>query len=439
MIAKSLFRGCMAVAACFLTMAGPARAQVTFNSVRVALVPADMPTGLLQRIRDNGYTHVIADLSLYGGTNALRTSAKNAFLGANAYGLKFIPQIQTGSKWSMHWTGIDATLPMNILSTTDDNGRPISYGCPSHASFAHSSGTYDMKMFNAFNSVMTALKQGFDDAKASGLPYPNMDYVSIGHDEPVHGDRLLIGNGNTQFSQPDRDFISRNLASFGNDTGKTYSALIANEVYTRITQIHSRFTNKPKVIISADMWDPQANGGNEKDTYQSGIRIKLVPTNSVGQGIASLPGLNGTEQGVVRGSLVLAPWNYYRVWPWNKDPDNTDAYDADKTLAYMAGSGFSLLYWGTVAFGNDPLDNGGFIVTNAIRNNVSASLSHQSKVLGYIAGYWGVSPPEAGQPTPPGFCGNYSQPGNTCFLTIEYMPMLTQNRLSQSIRKLSRN
>jgi hypothetical protein len=426
---------------CLLSILAPglsAFGQSKFNSVRVGLVRSAKDLGdgtvdgLLQRIHQDGYTHVISDFGINSpDTSIIRIQAYNAFRRADQFGLKLIPQVQLGSKWSSHWQNFDPKIQMNQDIVYDSKGNPIPLGCPSFASFPYKKIAYDTAMDRSFPMVWGAIRNGFNKAVANGLSYSDLAYIAIGHDEPVQVERLLVGNGLVKSSKYDQGFITGILGTSTN-YDSAFQVLFAREVLRRVDQSISAVGVSTKVLISGDMWDPMANGGSRKTTFpiKGQVRnIRLAPSVTPNTGIASMPGLDESEKLRLKTYLVIAPWPYYDAWEWiNPALDTKVTYDAKAAFGYLANSGFSIMYWGTIAGGNERIDAGTqFITSNAMRKNVSAARLYQNNVLGYIAGYW-----EAGS----GNCADYSAPQNTCFLTLEYMMKLNNPSIGRKISRI---
>ena len=329
----------------------------------------------------------MGEFSLDKGLASFQASLTSAFQAVDKEGMRLIPLVQSGSKWSMHWKAVDKNIAMNAMK----NGR----GCPSW-----SAG--DTHMEQAYRSMISSMRQAYADA---GLPYP-LEYVHIGHDEATETKTvgLLIGNGESEYSEFDRSYIRARMAE-GDGAQMAFQKIMSGEIYRRVKVVQDSLGGNVKVLIHGDMWDPQANGGNPQKTFleseEKKVSVRIAPNGAAWMGIAALPGLSAEQKTFLKQHLVVMPWIYARTW--KPSPDGDEEYKPDVTFAYLAGNGFSVVYEGAVTTGDNPLNNGAI---EAIHKYARAAERRPNGILGFASMHWGAS--------------GYDTSVN-CWKTMEYM------------------
>lgn len=384
-----------------------------YNSLRLAYyrfgeeLAAGHADGYLERAVRSNYNYLLAEFNLDSdganpGIPGKKEEFRKAFIRAHQFGLRMIPKIQLGSKWSLHWMAVgNEKIQMN---TYHDGQRR--WGCPSFA--------YDPDGIDAsFEQLLTVLKEAFDEA---GLPY-ELEFIDLGHDEPVDDGYLLIGGvpdevagESDAFAQLDRDFIFDRIQNHGESASTAFQTLLVDELYRRVKQVHRVFGTNTKILVYGDLWDPEANGGIEKMTflkadeevcYDKGgsqvvctsvevFRTSRRPSVVLARmtpGIALLPGLSETEREVFRANVILRPWCYYDSWPFGGDPDGSGTYSAERTFRYFADHGLKFIY--TSVHHERPADHeyteGEY---RAMTRYVKASRLFPDSCYGYAAAPW---------------------------------------------------
>lgn len=388
-----------------------------YNSLRIAYycdgerLAQGYADGYMVRVKKANYNYIQAEFKINkydseSGITSKKTHFKNAFLRADKYGLRLIPLIQMGSKWSLSWSKINNdAIEMNIYQ-----GKKRRWGCPS---FAYDSLGID----KSFMTVLRIIKQAHRDAK---LSY-DLEFIHLGHDEPVDNGYLLIGGVpdhlaglKDQYSKKDRDYILDRINNHKDDLSTAFQTLIINQLYRRINQVHKIFGNKTKVIIYGDLWDPQANGGLKKEVFitkdkeicydlkgdvvncksqqvkkrivkpQRGLFVTMCP------GIGFLPGLNNQEKEVFRKNIILQPWCYYDSWPHGGDPDGDGDYNTEKTFAYFTERGLMFNY---VSVYKSKANNKKRtqIEYRAMKEYSITSKKFQNKCVGFTVAPWSAS------------------------------------------------
>jgi hypothetical protein len=315
----------------------------------------------------------------------MRYTFRNAFLVAHNAGLRMIPEIQMASKWSLHWNNLITSYP-NIQMNIHQNAQGIRYGCPALAQDA--SGVTN-GIDKAFNDLLIEIREGFNLAKQSaGFTY-SFEYIFLGHDEPVDENRILIGNttNNVSFSTNDRNYLVNNG---GLTSSSAYQKLIVSHVYRRITTVKSVLGSSVRVLIMADMWDPEADGGTNLNTNNGTIRLVdpfQAQSGNYNQGIATLPGLTSTAKSTFRSSVILSPWNYWYAWPFPGDPTNDGDYNTETTFSYFNYNGFNFISMCSIGVEDDISNIQESSV--AMREYISTGKKIGLRWLGFIAAPWG--------------------------------------------------
>jgi hypothetical protein len=165
--------------------------------------PDPLPDDFLARAKAADYNYVMVNFPFpnprLGAAHHLRTGPewrdrlRRHFLQADKHGMRLVPRLEMSSKWSRSWTDLIDDYPDIQLSIKG-------------AKFCNSFGPEPAtKVVGGASRPVTVPFRGIDKAfadaladikdafKASGLAYP-LAYLGIGHDEPVEGDVLLVGN-----------------------------------------------------------------------------------------------------------------------------------------------------------------------------------------------------------------------------------------------------
>ena len=405
----SLSFGCLVISA----VSGQGSLALEYNSVRAAYyrfgeeLAAGQADGYLERAAKAKYNYLIAEFHLdsnpaHPGIPEKKEEFRKAFVKANQYGMKMIPKIQLGSKWSLHWTTVgNKNIQMNRYF---DGNR--TWGCPSLA--------FDKDGIDAsFEDLLSVLREAFEEAE---LPY-DFEFIDLGHDEPVDDGYLLIGGvpdevagPNDSFAQVDRNFIIDRVEKHRVDVSTAFQTLIVDELFRRVEQVHRILGRSTRILVYGDLWDPEANGGIEKRTFlmekdevcydkggreasctseeafrssfrRTSVYSKMTP------GIAGLPGLNEDEKRMFRDSVILRPWCYYDSWPFGGDPDGDGTYNAEKTFGYFSQHGLRFIY--TSVHHEKPANveytEGEY---RAMKKFVEASRMFRDSCYGYAAAPW---------------------------------------------------
>jgi hypothetical protein len=384
-----------------------------YNSLRLAyyLHGEELATGLangyLERAARAQYNYLIAEFHLDSdesnpGISAKKEEFRKAFLLAHEHGMRMIPKIQLGSKWSLHWT---ATNNPHIQMNRYHDGQRI-WGCPSFA--------YDPDGIDAsFEELLTVIREAFIEAN---LPY-DLEFIDLGHDEPVDDGYLLIGGvpdsvagPEDSFAQIDREFILDRVNNHGDDVSTAFQTLVVNELFRRVGQVQRILGPETRILVYGDLWDPEANGGIEKRTfltkeeeicYDHAARkvacdsdemdrraIEMVIQHSqMTPGIGSLPGLTDDQKTIFRNGVILRPWCYYDAWPFGGDPDGDGKYNAEASFSYLAKHGFKFVF--TSVHHEKPSDKAyteGEL--RAMTKYVKASRLFRDSCYGYAAAPW---------------------------------------------------
>lgn len=341
-----------------------------YNSLRLAYyrfgeeLAAGHADGYLRRAAACRYNYVVAEFDLntakdVHGIGGKKEDFRRAFKRVHEYGMRMIPKLQLGSKWSLHWTAVgNDNIQMNVYH---DGVR--SWGCPS---FAHDADGIDA----SFEELLLVLKKAFEEAE---LPY-GLDFIDLGHDEPVDDGYLLIGGipddlagPEDRFAQADREFILNRIEDHGEDVSTAFQTLIVDELFRRVNQVQRILGEDTRILVYGDLWDPEANGGIEKRTflseeeevcYDKGGRAvscrspeafrsssrSLHVFSRMTPGIGTLPGLTEEQRQIFRKSVILRPWCYYDAWPFGAVPGKDGYYDAEKTFGYFSDHGLKFVY-----------------------------------------------------------------------------------------------
>ena len=243
------------VLSCFVLTtfaAGNTSNILEYNSMRLAYyyngeeLAEGLADGYLERAAKANYNYVSAEFHLdtdknNPGISAKKDELRKAFLRIHRYGMRMIPVIQLGSKWSLHWTA--ANNPNIQMNRYHDGNR--SWGCPSFAN--HPEG-----IDASFEELLGIIKEAFEEAD---LPY-DLEFIDLGHDEPVDDGYLLIGGvpdavagPEDTFAQIDRDFILARVERYGDDVSTAFQTLVVDELYRRVTQVQRIIGPHARILV----------------------------------------------------------------------------------------------------------------------------------------------------------------------------------------------
>lgn len=398
-------------------IAGPCLAD--YKQMRIAMYTFkdenySFDPGFLARTKAMGYTHILAHWSLFNAAECdlnpngkLQNKMKNTFLQADKSGMRYIPYVQTGSKWSGHWEN-----------------------CPDHGSFntSYQSGEpnsplYKMPPLNAlsgspidllYKKFLARASDAFNAAKPSlTAPFPKtLDYIHIGQDESgvnmlANGawdtDMLLPGHPHSA----DRAFIENAMVNTPPYTRSgAFQGLLAKNILDWVKRVSATSgLAGTRVMIWADMWDPQHNGKAVWNSYFN------MGKNITTGGVIDLPGLAGPDQSLVKSKLVLMPWQYETCF-LNAPTCNSTHWDYSTSSTFNLFANKGYFFIGTMAIQDEnlPITPQRWQQFKEVIANLKTP-SIQSKLLGFSANT---------------FTSNSNlyetNPRATAYWTFEYMP-----------------
>lgn len=296
----------------------------------------DIPSDLIKRIRNAGYTHFIYPLDKTARAKDYEKMFTTFDINTRGQ-IKYVPLVNTASKWAGRYGLKNSSL--NIQTYHRSDGTTGTRYCPSFAS--------DSAVTITIQQILETIRDGY---KASGAnKNGNLEYLFWGHDEPVEDGELLCANGNESQSAADIHFIDSCLKAPHNDSPNiAFRKLFIYEVEQRLDNLENYpLFSDTKAIIFADMWDPETNGAipfkisslEKAGIVPAGTRITLAPNNaSDSQEIVDLPGCSDVDR--FRKKVILSTWCYEERW--NKSnphppvvPENTFQYFAENNLKFM--------------------------------------------------------------------------------------------------------
>ena len=398
-------------------------------SLRCALyspIPKDravpVPTGYLKRVYDAGYNYVIFRTKKKASIEDYKKQFIQIDVQFNGK-LKGIPVLSTATKW------------IGSLGITNPN-HLNSYKTEKNRFFETPSFAYDPELTKTIRDELRKIEIAYNSSGARKINNSDLEYIFMGHDEPCENNQLLVANGNKNQSILDRDFIEQAIQRKKVSAEIAYRMLFVKEIELRIEDVESipNFKNT-RIIIFADMWDPEANGGcrfkvsyfphSSKPLFDSkATTICLAPNdeNDTNE-IIDLPGCVNPDN--IKKKIVLAPWCYSLNWKFNGSNPHPP-YKPRNTFTYFASSGFDFIYTSTL---NTSADSP---ITREKKEAVYAYASASRKLpdnqkqhfFGYIAASWTNH-----LKTPSGAWVNskdmYKQTKN--FEIIEFLPIIYIN------------
>ncbi len=310
--------------------------------------------GFLSRVKNAGYTHVVAVFKPKKEDGLFLF--KEAFEKAESFGLKLIPGFGMCSPHCKIWKeeGFSQVnydneiknIKMNEISTTHDSETKSWISTPFK----------DPKFQEYFKIILQQVKLEFDAAKSDAnnnrRPFKfnkNIEYIHLSYDEAYNLDPKVIPDPEPDYRETavftllagysnrnDQNYIQSRISKH-NDSSLAFREMYASNIYDNIATIHSVFESHPKLIIFADMFDPQSHGKWKFKTYLPNVEVQLCSEN--GSGVLDLPGLSPYERNIVKSNLILNPWCYINNFYPQQPP-----YNADSTFRYFTDKGYNIIF-----------------------------------------------------------------------------------------------
>ena len=377
--------------------------RIIRDSLHVAYYPRgeDLNETFLREAAQNGYKYILAEFHLsINQPKSMREKGldfQKAFTQAHKAGLKLIPLIQMASVWSLHWLYAKENWNQNIQMTriagTTRSGKKFYGGMPSLSPDLDG-------IDHTFIEFLEVLKKSH---VLSEVPWP-LEYIHLGHDEPAHYKRLIIGDCDTsdsgekwsvdsvlEVSPLDRGYI---LGHKGQEQ-KAVQELMVSHVYRRAEQISTYLGDDVQLMIYADAWDKQSNGLRDLKLFNG----KIVHT----AGLVDLPGLTDSQKSWLKKKLILMPWNY----DINYDPDGDGGYQTGETFKRFSAHGFDFVYAHEFLSGQKSRKKQ---ATEFVK-----FCQEFEKCLGFASVHW---------------CGGY-QNGASCYESMENLQQMRTQLISQ--------
>jgi hypothetical protein len=289
--------------------------------------------------------------------------------------LKVIVTFEVGSGHDYGWEVTNSKITYNTIKG-DATGRMLPLAPDTNG------------IDKSFSSYIDVIFRAIRDADVKNH---NLDYIHIGHDEMVCG-------GNSQYfiaasSDLDRNWLNARVKSLKIGYEQAYYDLIADEVSRRVTAVVTasrKYGQSTKVIMYADMFDPQGNG-NPSGNSNGGTNFRAWAKNASGRdtliNLSTMNVLSCQAMANVRNNLVLNPWQYSRTYG--------DTYDAASSITYFRDKGFHVIPGS--AYTSD-IDDSREAMKEWIR--VSALPENANTVIGQAAFNWYIGPYWRNHPRP---------------------------------------
>ena len=386
--------------------------MLQFNTIRMTYYGSHLiPQGFLEEAKKCNYNYILVEFHFRDKDNSsdpddvmqrMRVDIKNAFISINKYGLRMIPKIQLGSGWSYHWYKVkkykNSKIQMNRIKATiffpEGQKKTVYVGCPS---FSLDKEGVDASVEELLNQIKSAHAE-------AGVFYP-LEFVHLGHDEPAFFDRSLIGGidadnrvtsiGNgwkikvdscLERSGKDTMALKNAIETFNGNYTKAYQFLFVSEISNRISQISSILGMKVKLMIYADVFDPQRNGTIKLKCSRINGRKYIIQmiqkiNPMLNTGIATLPGLTKEQADLIHRNIILLPWNYIpQVWVWG-DSTISWKYNPEITFNYLKHNKFNFVWVHEFSPSNSD-------TKKQLNLWVAASQRYKDVCLGWNAAVW---------------------------------------------------
>jgi hypothetical protein len=336
-----------------------AQVNLPFNSLRIAYYACNattdvIPEGFLLRAKAAGYTHVLAEYQItlhqsewsngYYVGSSMRNGLTNAFKRVNSYGMKLIPEFQSGSYWSGHWA---ATNNPNIQWEYIDYGSGNVQRSTTPVFAPNPSG-----MDLSFEQLINMINDAFN---ATNMNY-SLDYIHIGHDEPFYNNGSTSGLAVGR-SDLDQNWIATHPATLQNTS---IQLLMADEISRRVNAIKTKIPSAC-VLIYGDAWDPEQNGG---------------PFNTAN--VINAPAVQNSS---VKNNLIVIPWQYDQYYGSND-------YNSQTAFNHFSNSGIAFLFGSALTDGNAFPSLSRF---NQISEYILTSQlpTYRNRMAGFVVFNWG--------------------------------------------------
>lgn len=318
------------------------------TQVRIAYGPniggysaAELPNGYLQRIKQNGYTHTIFNVSPTSAmidivnknyTATFVNLMRDIFVKADQFGIKLIPFIPVGSGWDagfmngskiLWWTQLGGIFDFETNPdwwNLDGNKATDMRGA---CSFVENTNGMDLVL----PLYVKAIREGFNLAKtARGFTY-DLEYICLGGDELLNysNHHLMIGQ-----CKADQDAIEKLTQAPSNlSVPDAHRRLYATAIARWVNHVK---VNSPgtKTIRYSDMLDIAHLGGQPLTT--------LYSRNGYSGSFTTWQAINESSLAAIKNDLILIPWMYdEQLDGWT--------YNTENSFNGLISKGFKII-WG---------------------------------------------------------------------------------------------
>lgn len=370
------------------------RAQ-PYNSVRICYVNTnqctnsagipDIPEHIIQRAKNNGYTHVLAEFYLaasyyiaspnptwqngeYYGEQGIPHSYHNGrlysilrscFEKVGSAGLTMIPYFGVGGPY-LSWSPTDNP---NLEYYKDVFG-----GAGDIASIAPGQTTGFKK---TVTEIMRVIQASHADARItvpsinSQLPYIGIGYTEASHSKPNARGKydILFGTSNLE-----KDWL---IHRPGSEVGDIIVASW-NEIAEITRTDVGGSLNNTQLIVCADMFDPEFHQSSLFENYP----LPSVVDKAKAEGLDD--------------KMVFWQWNYKLL-----ANDGTTPYNYENSLSFFAKKGFRVVNTASICtYDNlmDVPDQMPALVASVKASFALSTTQYRDNIIGYVSGNWAIKP-----------------------------------------------
>ena len=403
-----------------------------------------VPDSLLKRLQSNGYNYVVAsgtvaeydDLKLResvfyptamhvfpDGQKKVWETFREAFVKAWKYKLMLIPSFTVSTQYGSDWACLPE-IAMNHGSAkrcgndncgkdawctplADDSTRPHWKGFDAYFGEIIARVREEYIMAHGMHPYDTLAEYRYHDS-LSGAP-DFLPYILLSYDENWWID-TISGGGYRRYLLPGMQQLrpssggaidSEYICQF-KDKAMGVKCLYAYNIYKRAkTAIDSSFPGKTKVMILAEMFDPEYYGGvpyhfflnNDNET------VKLAAREGRNMDVLDFPDTAGmlfkgrkvnylpaAGRQWIKDNVIMNIW-YYTMRSWLDDSTSRSVYNAATAMTYFVDRGFKICSWSAVDVPKDSSAiSGDALMRAGLLTETACTLSN--RYLGYFADWY---------------------------------------------------
>ena len=403
-----------------------------------------VPDSLLKRLQVNGYNYVVASGSVSeyddlihndsvfyptarhtfpNGQTKVWETYREAFIKAWKYRLLLIPSFTVSTQYGADWSVLSEIAMNHTRAKPCGNGNcgKETWCTP----LADDTTKPNWKGFNAyFGELIARVREEYKMARGrhpydtlSGYLYRDsmpgapdfLPYILLSYDENWWIDTISGGGyrryllpGIHQLRSPSGAPIDSEYICQFKDKAMGMKCLYAYNIYKRAkTAIDSSFPGRTKVMVLAEMFDPEYYGGIPYHLFRDNTNetVKLAANVGRNSDVLDLPDTAGrllknstvnyfpsTARKWIKDNIIMNVW-YYNMRSWLDDSTSKSVYNAVTAMKYFTERGFNICSWSAI---DVPNDSSAISVDALMRTKLltRTARTFSNRYLGYFADWY---------------------------------------------------